>query len=282
MRALKLFVLFAIALALSCKKEPARTGCTNPNSFNYDPAATVSDNSCIEMYGCLGFAPNYSNSGDIGVSFYNAYYDQKMAEEVYIQRNFFNGVPATVFVLYEPAPQYKNAYATPDGRILFGYHMLFYTVSFYGELPVAGILAHEWGHRIQFTFGFTQSKVYQTELEADAFSGFYMALAKQWAWSQIQSYYASVYSNGDYNFNHPSHHGTPNQRLAAAYLGVTTAVKALQTNTQYTYQQLHNIFINEIKTNIAPRYKNDFTDFPEVVYPKNLDAEAAKKLYPRP
>ncbi|MDO6435611.1 hypothetical protein Q4E93_33670 [Flavitalea sp. BT771] len=61
-------------------------------------------------------------------------------------------------------------------------------------------------------------------LEADAFSGFYMDLAKQYAWSQIQSYYANVYSNGDYFFSDPSHHGTPDQRFQAAYLRVTTAI----------------------------------------------------------
>lgn len=280
MRILLPILACGVLFISGCKKETK--GCTDPHSFNYNAKATVSDNSCKEMYGCVGYSANMSNSGSIGNSFQNPYYDQKMSEEVYIQRNFFNGVPANVYVLYEPSATNRNAYATPDGNILFGYYMFYYTVQQYGELPVAGILAHEWGHRAQYTFGWNTntSKVYQVELEADAFSGYYMALAKQWAWSQIQSYYANVYASGDYNYNHPSHHGTPNQRLTAAYLGVTTAVHALQTNTPYTYQQLHTIFINEIKSNIAPRI-NLSGSFPEVVYPKNLTPEKIKRLFPR-
>jgi hypothetical protein len=201
--------------------------------------------------GC--YAASYSTATGygtrVGTSLGNPHHDQKMGEEVAIQRTFFNGVPANVWILYESSPQQKNAYATPDGHILFGYHMFSYLTQSYNELAVAGVLAHEWGHRTQFVLGWSTGNP-GMELEADAFSGYYMALAKQWAWSQIQGYFANTYTSGDYNFNHPQHHGTPQQRLAAAYLGVNTAIQAMQRGRPFSYQELHTIFSQQIGSRV--------------------------------
>jgi hypothetical protein len=186
----------------------------------------------------------------VGVSLGNPAYDQRMGQEVNIQRTFFNGVPATVWILYESSQQDRNAYASPDGHILFGYHMFYYTVQTYNELAIAGILAHEWGHRTQFVHNWPTGNP-GMELEADAFSGYYMAIAKQWAWTQIQGYFANTYALGDYNFNHPQHHGTPNQRLAAAYLGVNTAIQAMQQNRPFSYQELHTLFSQQINARVV-------------------------------
>src|SRR5205814_3520867 len=139
------------------------------------------------------------NSGYLANTLGNAYWDQKMNEEVAIQANFYSGIPATVYVLVEPSAEQRNAYASPDGTIKFGYYMFYYTVQTYGALPIAGILAHEWGHRVQQIFGWQDyTRTMQKELEADAFSGYYMAMAKQYAWSNIQSYYQNIYACGDY------------------------------------------------------------------------------------
>ena len=202
--------------------------------------------------GCYAASYN-TGSGygtSVGVTLGNAVYDQKMNEEVAIQRMFFNGVPANVWILYEASPREKNAYASPDGHILFGYHMFYYTVQSFNELAVAGILAHEWGHRTQFVHNWPTGNP-GMELEADAFSGYYMAIAKQWAWSQIQGYYANTYATGDYFFNHPQHHGTPDQRLAAAYLGVNTAIEAMRQNRPLSYQELHALFTQQIGSRLV-------------------------------
>jgi len=258
---------------------PKIKGCMISNSYNYNPQAQEDDGSCKTMFGCLGYAAGFSNSGSLGVTLNNASYDQKMNEEVAIQKNFYNGIPAAVYIWYEPSPEMKNALATPGGQILFGYSMFYYTVSTYGELPVAGILAHEFGHRTQFTYGWNDYTTNaQKELEADAFSGFYMALRKQYAWSQIQSYYQNVYASGNYDFNHPQFHGTPEQRLASAYLGVTTAINAMNNNIQYSYNDLHTIFIQSIKFQIGGR--KAAPDFREVKYPV-ISKELVAKLYPQ-
>lgn len=207
-----------------------------------------------DEYGKIGcYAASYNTGKGYGTqvstTLGNQYYDQKMREEVSIQKAFFNGVNANVWILNEGSIQYKNAYATPDGHILFGYYMFYYTVKQYNELAIAGVLAHEWGHRTQFTMGWNSSNPLM-ELEADAFSGYYMAIVKQWAWSQIEGYYSNVYALGDYYYNSPNHHGTPQQRLAAAYLGVNTAIEAIQNNRAYSYQELHQIFVNQLSKRV--------------------------------
>ena len=259
-----------------CEKQK---GCTEPYSFNYDVNVEKDDGSCKEMYGCVGYAGNYYNSGTTGLTLNNPYWDQKINAEVGIQRNFFSGIPASVYILYEPSPDLKNAYAMQSGEILFGYHMFYYTIGTYGELPVAGILAHEWGHRAQFSFNWTYQQPYHRELEADAFSGYYMALAKQYAWNQIQSYYANVYATGDYNYNHPSHHGTPKQRLDAAYFGVLTAIDALNSGNAYSYEELHDLFSDEIENKITK--KGTAYQYREVEYPKWLTEDYLKSLFPK-
>lgn len=273
--------LFAIGILAnySCKKDIG--GCTNRYSFNYNPSATESDNSCTDMGNCMGYVGNLGNSGSIINGLGNPFYDQKMGNEVAIQSNFFYGIPATVYILLEPSVEYKNAYARPDGIILFGYYMHYYTIQTYGELPVAGVLAHEWGHRVQQTLNWQDYyRPEHRELEADAFSGFYMALRKQWTWSQIQGYFNNVYATGNYLYNNPDFHGTPEQRLKAAYLGVNVGINALTNGIVYTHNNLHSIFFTEIKNNIAPRnLPNAY--YPEVVYPKNLTENYIRSLYPR-
>lgn len=280
-RPLALPLLILITTLTSCGglgPETEIAGCTNENSFNYNPEAERDDGSCIEMYGCVGFAGGMYQSGTKMTTVNNAQFDQKMNEEVAIQRQFFGGIPAMVYILNEPGPAHKNAYATSNGEILFGFHMFWYTVNTYGELPVAGVLAHEWGHRCMFHLGWNDyQSTSHKELEADAFSGFYMALAKQWAWNQIQGYFANVYATGDYNFHHPSHHGTPQQRLDAAYFGVQTAVNAMQNGIQYSYQELHELFLGEIENRIAGKKERNYE---EIEYPSGMSKAYVESLYP--
>lgn len=280
-----------IFATLGCDEEEVKTtfnpnnisGCTDPSSFNYNPNATQSDNSCSSMGNCSGYVYGTNNSGTIGNTLNNLFWDQKMSEEVALQRNFYGGIPANVYILYEPSVQYKNAYANTNGNILFGYYMFYYTVATYGELPVAGVLAHEWGHRVQQHLNLSgYYRPEHRELEADAFSGFYMALRKQWSWAQIQGYFANVYATGNYLFNAPDFHGTPDQRLAAANLGVNIGLNALSNGIQYSYYDLHSLFLNAITTSIAPRIAKRKLNgqYKEVTYPSGLTEAYIRSLYP--
>jgi hypothetical protein len=187
----------------------------------------------------------------------NAAEDATFTSEVQYQGGFWGGVPAIVYVFNECSPAMKNAIATPDRSINFGYYLFRSLIGQYPDgLPIAGVLAHEWGHQVQFAYGWmnpNQSTVRPTELEADAFSGYYMGLGKQFAWSFINSYFSAVYSFGEYNFNSPMHHGTPQERLAAARLGFDTAVSAASLGRPLSYAQLHSIFTGVIGTAVIAR-----------------------------
>ncbi|GAB4137561.1 MAG: hypothetical protein Fur0041_12270 [Bacteroidia bacterium] len=74
------------------------------------------------MVGCSGYQSGMNNSGSLGTTFNDAYWDNLFSQEVNLQRNFFPA-PASVYVLYEPSAQQRNAYANTNGQILFGYHM---------------------------------------------------------------------------------------------------------------------------------------------------------------
>ena len=91
-----------------------------------------------DMAGCQGYASGYANSGIVGAAntfdFKISQNNQFFAEEVGIQRGFWNGIPAEVHVLYEPAEDYRNAYASPDGKILFGYEMFYYLVRSFSKI----------------------------------------------------------------------------------------------------------------------------------------------------
>lgn len=272
-------VAFALALfATSCTKPVP--GCMDHNSFNYNAEATEDDGSCIDMAGCLGWLPNATQSGQVISSFGNTQYDAKFEEEVSLQGEFFSDIPTDVGILMEPSIEKKNAFASPDGYILFGYHLFYETLNNFGELPLAGILAHEWGHRTQQELGWQDyHQPAHRELEADAFSGFYLFLAKQWAWSRVDQYYEAVMSFGDYNYNDPYHHGTPNERLAAARLGVEVAAYVAQNNQMLTYDELHEVFNQYIQAEIKPRSNEAI--YEEIEFPCMLTIEKVKCLFPQ-
>lgn len=178
-------------------------------------------------------------------------YDRKMREEVGNQREFFQGVKAEVVILDEKHMELRNAYASSGGTIYFGKNMFYYTVSHFNELAVAGILAHEWSHRVQYTFHWDKElKNPALELEADAMSGYYMALEKGFAWNQIDAYFRSTESTGDYAVTSKQHHGTPNQRVAAAYLGVQLANESVKNGVGFSYEDLHHRIVDSLYTNV--------------------------------
>jgi hypothetical protein len=181
----------------------------------------------------------------------DAVYDRKMKEEVANQRAFFQGVDAEVVILNEQHRELRNAYANSSGTIYFGKYMFEYTLNHFNELAVAGILAHEWSHRVQYTFHWDKDMENPAlELEADAMSGYYMAIEKGFAWNQIDAYFRSTENTGDYEVSSPQHHGTPNQRVAAAYLGVQLANETVSNGEGFTYEELHHRIIDSLYTNI--------------------------------
>lgn len=180
----------------------------------------------------------------------NFLFDHKLNEEFALQRRFFGDSLTSAYLFDECAPEGANAYASPERFILLGIwlvrRIIFDTGS---DLPVAGVLAHEMAHRLQFENGWTnhfEPTVRRSELEADMWSGLYMAYAKRFAGAEIETYFRFIFSRGDYNFHDPGHHGTPGQRLAAGATGFEVARLVEQGAIGRDMESIHRVFANEV------------------------------------
>jgi hypothetical protein len=177
-------------------------------------------------------------------SFGDSAADRDMALEIPYQAAFWTSA-ARVMVLNDCDGQ--NAYSDPAGYIFYG-RSLFWGLRARGaDLAIIGVLAHEYGHQIQFRFGWQTTPARPMELEADAMAGFYLGVAKAWTWQLTGSFFQNTFAMGDTLFNSPSHHGTPEERLAAARLGYDTGVYSLVNRRQFSWYELHYIFASAIR-----------------------------------
>jgi hypothetical protein len=123
-----------------------------------------------------------------------------------------------------------NAFAYPRsfergfrGSILFGLNL------FASEMrksatnfTVPAIMAHEFGHILQFVHT-AELEGKNRELQADYMAGWYMKkrdLLSGWSGVSVLQTMQGFYATGDYDFNSPQHHGTPQERARAVLLGV--------------------------------------------------------------
>ena len=129
----------------------------------------------------------------------------------------FNAFAQPEFEL-EPVGTIPNKIVMGDG-VLEGY-----TEIGYGNVAPQAVLAHEFGHHIQFELGvfddleFTPENTRYTELMADAMAAYYLSHARGAAmqWKRVRSFLQVFFNIGDCFFTDPNHHGTPQQRMAAA------------------------------------------------------------------
>ncbi|RIJ41436.1 hypothetical protein [Pontibacter oryzae] len=121
------------------------------------------------------------------------------------------------------------------------------------QVTFAGILAHEWGHQVQFNnyerwYGPRQNTpeaTRKTELEADVFSSYYMTHKRgaTYNWKRAAEFFELFYNIGDCSFTSSGHHGTPNQRLAASRLGWIIAQETKPMGHILSADDLHSIFM---------------------------------------
>lgn len=118
-----------------------------------------------------------------------------------------------------------NAISYSTGKIYYGYAIYYDAKSKGGDIVNAMILAHEYGHQLQYIFGLpsvNESTARPNELEADGFAGYYLRRPNgynQTSFAQIAAAYEFAQSIGDYQTTSPGHHGTPPQRRSAVRLG---------------------------------------------------------------
>jgi len=152
----------------------------------------------------------------------------------------------TEFYLYkENSADEANAFASESDQIFFGTYLLQALKSTSAlEYPtmIKGIMAHEYGHIVQYhTFIDIAtlapkrqsidvgSTIVLSELEADAFSGLYMYFELQ-STTEINQYFELLDSIGSTNFTSPGFHGTGLQRQAAAAYGILMVDYIIENN----------------------------------------------------
>lgn len=121
------------------------------------------------------------------------------------------------------------------------------------------ILAHEWGHQIQFlnfgdwqypvpAFIGTPESTRMTELEADFLTGYYLTHKRgaTYNWKRVEGFLSAFFNIGDCGFDNDGHHGTPAQRMAAAKAGFNLANKTKKKGQILSQQEVHNDFLAKL------------------------------------
>ena len=124
-----------------------------------------------------------------------------------------------------------NAFAVPNvpevgitARIVMGDGIMQALAGIGLDVAPRTILAHEFGHHVQFQDNLFESPLTgaeatrRTELMADAFSAYFQTHARGEALNakRLLPSHQALYQVGDCNFDSDGHHGTPNQRLHAS------------------------------------------------------------------
>jgi predicted metalloprotease len=120
-------------------------------------------------------------------------------------------------------------YCASDDTIFFGMNRaVWYWEKAGGDFGLAAAIAHEYGHNVQHELGISEKTygVTRHELHADCFAGafahvaYYQGILDS---NDVSEGMTSRYLVGDFEFDNPQHHGTPEERAAAFKLGYDAA-----------------------------------------------------------
>ncbi|HEY8258794.1 MAG TPA: hypothetical protein VIG08_14145 [Gemmatimonadales bacterium] len=154
----------------------------------------------------------------------------------------------------------------PD-KILIGDGVLEgYEAVGFGDVAPKAVYAHEFSHHIQFENGYrtepipgavnpdAAERTRYNELMADAFAGYYLTHkhGAHFHRKRVEQFLQVFFQIGDCAFNNANHHGTPNQRMAAARFGFDVADQAEQQGHILTSQEFHELFVAEYPALVAP------------------------------
>ena len=132
-----------------------------------------------------------------------------------------------------------------------------------------GILAHEWAHHIQFNLvtdrEATPEWTRHNELGADFMAAYFMThpQGSQYLWSEEVDFYQLFFQIGDCEFQDEGHHGTPQQRMAAARMGYTIAKTGAATAplSQAEVLALFDTLVDEIIKGLPAAKRAGLTGF---------------------
>ncbi|MCW3160810.1 neutral zinc metallopeptidase [Chryseobacterium oryctis] len=185
-----------------------------------------------------------------------------------------------------------NAISYSSGKIYYGYAIYYDAKAKGGDIVNAMILAHEYGHQLQYIFNLptvNENTYRPNELEADGFAGYYLRRPNgynQTTFAQIASAYEFAYSIGDNQTTNVNHHGTPAQRRSAVRLGFLLGqydltASAFDYNFFYYYQGVLNGTYKMAKNSQYPEldaYMSQYMDELRKIQTGEISAEEFKQL----
>ncbi|MGY1695189.1 MULTISPECIES: hypothetical protein [unclassified Geodermatophilus] len=129
-----------------------------------------------------------------------------------------------------------------------------------GDVGPRLVLAHEFGHHIQFELGLFDSPLTgaeatrRTELMADAYATYYAVHARGLALNTRRVLQAeqTFYEVGDCFFDDPGHHGTPQQRMRASAWAAALANDARPQGAILSAEAFAALFDAELPELVAP------------------------------
>ena len=175
---------------------------------------------------------NFFQPGELSTTTGDRVLDRSLGRALVRLSELFSERPGFGFVDDFGAP---NAYATDEtlvrgtwGTVCFGQTLFKDLMGRYDDqgLTILAVAAHEFGHIAQFRSGVDkqllryQHTVKRVELHADFLSGYFLGVRKRQQPSiSVWAAGHALYQIGDYEFHGEDHHGTPDQRVAAAETG---------------------------------------------------------------
>lgn len=185
-----------------------------------------------------------------------AYYAELM-QTVYGSEKYWNfNHPLLSFNAF--AARANDNFETPKKIVMGDGLMKAYEDLEYGDVAPQAILAHEYGHHVQFAkdvaFEGTPESTRRTELMADAFAAYYLTHKRgsTMNWKRVQQFLDVFFTIGDCQFGSNGHHGTPNQRMKAATFGYDVANDTKTKGKILTAEEFIILFEAELPTIIEP------------------------------
>jgi hypothetical protein len=155
-------------------------------------------------------------------------------------------------------------HSIPDKIVMGDGVMAGYAAIGFGDVAPQAVYAHEFGHHIQYengyfndafaTAGSPAEQTRYTELMADAFSAYFLTHKRGGTMNRkrVAEFLQVFFQIGDCAFGDPGHHGTPNQRMAAANFGFDIADQAQKQGHIMSSADFHALFVAKYPTIVAP------------------------------
>lgn len=218
------FTLAAVGLLFSCNKDE------NENEL---PVQTVLEQPSLLNKECSFVDNNWASSANLYTTLPNSGSTTGSSlittQNTTIANFWGRTAPTFRFVrdLTTPGSTF-NAISYSNGKIYFGEAIFKWAYNRdTSNLVNVMILAHEYGHQLQYAFGLpsvSENTARPNELEADGFSGYYLRRGYgKSTFSSIATAYEAAFAIGDNNVTSPGHHCTPAQRRSAVRLGFLLA-----------------------------------------------------------